>query len=188
MQTKICSFCKITKPWSEFYIRNDHQKPMPRCKDCLKVSSKTPRTKAAQRKSYHKNKIKLLERKKNWYKATRVKRTAVAKIWVANNQDKIRNKHYLRTYGISLQQYNELFEKQEHKCAICQKEWKEGTRRFALDHDHSTKEIFGILCAFCNHRFIGRNRKPEHYLRAAEYLSKGTGWFVPDKRKTRKRK
>jgi hypothetical protein len=42
------------------------------------------------------------------------------------------------------------------------------------------------LCHFCNRRLIGRHRNPELFRNAAEYLSKGTGLFVPKKKRKRK--
>lgn len=92
-------------------------------------------------------------------------------------------------FGISQEQYQYLLDKQGGKCAICDKTEIEEGRSLAVDHDHKTGEIFGLLCFFCNHRFIGRNRNPERYFRAALYLTKGTGWIVPSKKKKpRKRK
>lgn len=112
---------------------------------------------------------------------------------------KPRDKNYghtwrlMRYYGITPEQYAELLEKQGGKCAICLKEAVHFTRKLAVDHDHKTGEIFGLLCMHCNHRKIGRERNPEVFLRCAEYLTKGTGLFVPPvfikgKRPKRKRK
>lgn len=43
-------------------------------------------------------------------------------------------------------------------------------RRFALDHDHETGLIRGVLCGSCNLRVIGAARDPGLLLRAARYL------------------
>jgi hypothetical protein len=93
-----------------------------------------------------------------------------------------------RIYGLTKEQYSELFNNQNGCCLVCLKHQREFVRRLHVDHDHKTGEVFGLLCNFCNHRFIGRNRNPEHYERAAEYLRKGTGWFVPEKKKKTRRK
>ena len=52
-------------------------------------------------------------------------------------------------YGITLFKYNEMLEKQNHKCIIC------GNSIFdkvnvAVDHDHITGKIRGLLCKNCN--------------------------------------
>lgn len=90
-------------------------------------------------------------------------------------------------FGITPQQYQELYDKQNGCCAVCGKTELEEGRKLAVDHDHKTGEIFGLLCSFCNNRFIGRFRNPDRYRNAAIYLSKGTGWIVPKKKKRKKR-
>lgn len=102
-------------------------------------------------------------------------------------RQKAREAHLLRLYGITWDQYNELLEKQNHRCFVCQKHENEFKTRLAVDHDHVTGEIRGLLCNYCNHRVVGRNRNPDIMKRVYEYLSQGTGWIVP-KRLPKKRK
>jgi Autographiviridae endonuclease VII len=56
-------------------------------------------------------------------------------------------------FGISVEEYDELFEEQDGKCAIC--ESVPSNTRLAVDHDHQTNEIRGLLCHPCN-RLLGR--------------------------------
>lgn len=58
------------------------------------------------------------------------------------------NQHLRRTYGITIAEYDLLFEAQGGKCAIC----GGGTtkRHLAVDHNHKTGEIRGLLCGLCN--------------------------------------
>ncbi len=100
----------------------------------------------------------------------------------------VRRDHLRRRYGINEDQYEELLENQGGCCPICFKTPDKQKNRFAVDHDHVTGEIRGLLCTFCNHKFIGRARDSEMFLRAAHYLSKGTGLFVPDKYKNPKKR
>lgn len=61
-----------------------------------------------------------------------------------------------REYGMTLEQYNELLRRQAHRCAICRrpeptKIKKTGEpKRLAVDHDHVTGAIRGLLCSRCN--------------------------------------
>jgi hypothetical protein len=90
-------------------------------------------------------------------------------------------------YGITIEQYDQLLEAQEGKCAICRRDASEFKTRLAVEHDHTTKEIMGLCCTYCNLVVLGRCRDPEIYERAAAYLRGGTGWFVP-KRSRKKRR
>jgi hypothetical protein len=54
-------------------------------------------------------------------------------------------------FGITLEQFNELFAAQNGKCAICQKEFgKEYKNRANVDHCHATGKVRGLLCFRCN--------------------------------------
>ena len=99
-----------------------------------------------------------------------------------------RNSHLVRTYGITIDQYEELLKKQDYKCGVCLRHKDEFNKALAVDHNHSTGEVRGLLCQHCNQRVIGRHKEPELFRRAWQYLLKGTGYFVPQKKKERKRK
>jgi hypothetical protein len=53
-------------------------------------------------------------------------------------------------FGLSLEQYNEMFTAQGGKCKICGTHQLELKRRLAVDHDHNTGKIRGLLCQHCN--------------------------------------
>ncbi len=60
----------------------------------------------------------------------------------------------IRKYGITIDEYDELLVKQAGVCAIC---GQHETRKIkgklislAVDHDHETGKIRGLLCAECN--------------------------------------
>lgn len=46
--------------------------------------------------------------------------------------------------------YNILFAVQEGRCKICNKHQSEFKRKLAVDHDHKTNEVRGLLCNKCN--------------------------------------
>ena len=53
-------------------------------------------------------------------------------------------------YGITLNDYNKMFEEQKGCCAICGIHQSEIERAFSVDHDHNTGEIRSLLCINCN--------------------------------------
>jgi hypothetical protein len=53
-------------------------------------------------------------------------------------------------YGLSMDKYEGLLEKQENKCAVCGIDFQLLTRNPHIDHNHNTGEIRGILCSNCN--------------------------------------
>ena len=59
-------------------------------------------------------------------------------------------KNLKANYGISHEEYDAILTKQKGGCAICADKWIEGTKYFAVDHDHNTGLVRGILCGSCN--------------------------------------
>ena len=68
-------------------------------------------------------------------------------------------------FGITREQYDEILEAQGGVCAICKEVCNSG-RRLAVDHDHETGEVRGLLCGNCN-TAIGKFHDNTDYLRAA---------------------
>lgn len=92
-----------------------------------------------------------------------------------------------RTFGITEAQRTQIEEFQEGRCAICGKRPRASQPRLAIDHDHVTGLVRGLLCGRCNHDLLGIfGDNPEFYLWAALYLTHppapmavGT-YYVPD--------
>lgn len=99
-----------------------------------------------------------------------------------------RESHLRLLYGITLAQYDQLLEKQQEACAVCLRKASVFKTNLCVDHDHSTGEIRGLLCTNCNRRLIGRHRDGALLHRMANYVEQGTGWFVPEKFKTGRKK
>lgn len=55
---------------------------------------------------------------------------------------------------ITTAEYEALFEKQNGKCAVCQKHVTELSRRLDADHHHLTGKIRGLLCLPCNRTVV----------------------------------
>lgn len=72
-------------------------------------------------------------------------------------------------YGIDAAEYDRVLAVQDGRCAICLT--RPRTRRLAVDHDHETGKIRGLLCTRCNHGLLGRAHDSEVMLgRAIAYL------------------
>jgi hypothetical protein len=82
----------------------------------------------------------------------------------------------LREYGITPEVYQALFEAQGGRCAICRRESNYldprygKTRRLAVDHDHNTGKIRGLLCNQCNTALGKLGDSATSVMRAVEYL------------------
>ncbi len=82
----------------------------------------------------------------------------------------IRRNHYLRwRFGITHDEYERLLLLQNNVCAVCRKPNASG-RKLAVDHNHSTGEIRGLLCDPCNRFVISRHKDADLLLAAADYL------------------
>ena len=55
-----------------------------------------------------------------------------------------------KKFGITLEDYNQMFADQEGHCAICGVHQLDVSLTFAVDHDHKTGEVRGLLCRHCN--------------------------------------
>lgn len=78
-----------------------------------------------------------------------------------------RERHLIRKYGLTLMDYQEMYDSQGGCCAICRKVQR---RAFDVDHNHATGEVRGLLCTNCN-RMLGHAGDSVVNLRAAaDYL------------------
>lgn len=108
--------------------------------------------------SIRKQTEKYLEYKKNYYQDNKeqlglsVKKTTIK-----------------RKYGITWDEFIQMYETQEGLCAICKSE-EEG-RMLSIDHCHETRKVRGLLCGTCN-RALGLFKDDPEILQAAkEYVS-----------------
>jgi len=80
-------------------------------------------------------------------------------------------------YGITAEQYENLFQQQNGQCAICKKELTH--RRLDVDHTHTTNTVRGLLCRACNIMIGLAKDRPEVLRAAADYLEVLTGISPP---------
>jgi hypothetical protein len=144
VNNKYCEKCKKNKPIEEFRVQNQRGWQFYRKGICRECHNKRAT--------------------KYWHKKTSTvdgkKRTKIALL----------RTHLRREYGITLEQYNEILESQQGKCAICGKDYStimDGKKaRLAVDHCHKTGAIRGLLCNSCN-TGLGNLKDDPDLLRAA---------------------
>ena len=66
------------------------------------------------------------------------------------NPEYYRNYMLVYRFGITLEDYNNMFNIQKGCCAVCGKHQSELNRILAVDHDHDTGKVRGLLCMSCN--------------------------------------
>lgn len=87
-----------------------------------------------------------------------------------------RNAHYLRKYGITIEDYEIILEEQGGVCAICKREERAKTKRkghmrpLSVDHCHTSLEVRGLLCNNCNVGLGTFEDNPDFLLNAIVYL------------------
>ena len=93
--------------------------------------------------------------------------------WQARNREKVRRSqrnYFLRTtYGITIDDYDRMFDEQGGRCRICRSE--PSTRRLDVDHDHDTGEVRGLLCSDCNSGIARFKHDPDRLAKAILYLN-----------------
>lgn len=80
-----------------------------------------------------------------------------------------KNQHLRALYGITLEEYERLAEAQQHLCAICSNA-EPHFGFLAVDHDHETGAIRGLLCGPCNLGIGQLGDDPQRLEAAAAYL------------------
>jgi hypothetical protein len=110
----------------------------------------TEQQKQHRREQYLKHNKKEKENRKKYFLKNREKILEKQRKYNKENPLKRKNAILKNVYGITLVQYNQMFETQEGKCAICQRHQNELTRTLCVDHNHKTNKVRALLCVTCN--------------------------------------
>lgn len=198
---KICRGCSKSKPLDEYY-KHPTSKDGYRnyCKHCCNKRLKEsldPVKRKAYIKNYYKNNANYIkEKSRKWREDNKDRVLEDGKKYSRMRKDKNpelerkRRREYSlkRKYGITLDQYEELLLRQNNSCAICDRDAGEFKTNLAVDHDHKTGRIRGLLCTNCNYRMVAKHRDGELLRKIADYIEQGTDWFVPDKKPKKRKK
>lgn len=84
-------------------------------------------------------------------------------------RDQQKNSKLLKAYGITLEQYNNFSAAYDNVCHICSKPCP-AKRKLAVDHNHKTGLIRGLLCINCNKGLGNFKDDLDLLLKAIEYL------------------
>jgi len=86
------------------------------------------------------------------------------------NPDQLRKNKLKYNYNITPSEYNRILGAQSGVCVICGKTPEENGRRLAVDHNHATGEVRGLLCTNCNLMLGNAKDNPVSLSRAADYI------------------
>ena len=163
IETKICIMCEIEKPLSEFQNSKTSKGGKSwHCKPCVNKKC---------RKNYQENKEYFIKKGIEWGKNNPEKVVESSRKWYKNNPKKVKSNRLKHRYGMTTDDYDRILESQNGVCAICkQKEPIKGIT-LAVDHNHDTGAIRGLLYNKCNKGLGYFNDNPNLVETAAEYLA-----------------
>jgi hypothetical protein len=97
-----------------------------------------------------------------------------------------RRTDHLKRYGITINEWEKMFEKQGKICALCGSDVPaKHSNRWNTDHDHDTGIIRGIICCSCNNGLGLFKDDPVLLRKAANYieLSKPLNFLLDNRKK-----
>jgi hypothetical protein len=88
-----------------------------------------------------------------------------------------RASRFRAAYGLTVEQYDCLLVDQAGVCAICGQPEREtgrggAVKRLAVDHDHHSGRVRGLLCTKCNTAIGSLRHDPARLLAAVAYLTR----------------
>lgn len=108
-----------------------------------------------KRKEYlRKNKERIAKQWKKWRENNKDKIREIKKRYRLKHLDKVKNDirewKWKKVFGITANQHQEMLIKQDYKCKICGIHQSKLKRILAVDHNHSSGKVRGLLCSHCN--------------------------------------
>ena len=177
---KRCSKCKKEKDRAEFHKQFKAVDGLHIwCKSCesaeksryYRENKEKIKARVAKWESENKDKVKQAARR--WRKDNADKHAKSNLEWYHSNFDRVKDRRLQKAFGMTLQRYNEMLEEQDHKCAICGRSQRALSKAFAVDHDHDTGRVRGLLCDMCNRAIGLLGDDIERLNNAINYLKQG---------------
>jgi hypothetical protein len=129
---KVCQICKETKSFDHF-DKASRYNLYPTSSAGYQYRCKVCRLNSQKKRREICNKI-----NRNHYASSKKRR------------DSIKNRNLYTKFGITLEQYNNMFLSQGGCCKICDTHQTDLKKTLAVDHCHKTGNIRGLLCHHCN--------------------------------------
>ncbi len=176
---KICTQCHEEKPLEAFSLDDQTKDGRYRCcRICRSINRGG--TKLKERFSGETENTKRCSRCKEiksldsftFSKIGRKGRYALCRVCTKQSYDinKHREWQLKKKYGISLDDYAQMFQDQNGRCAICGTLDTGSTGVFFIDHNHQTGKIRALLCHSCNTGLGYFKENIENLLKAVNYL------------------
>lgn len=105
----------------------------------------------------------------------RYRETARKRLAKPGVKERLAEEQLARYYGLKPGEWEEIFETQGRRCAICRTDAPMNRKGWHTDHCHVTGKVRGILCQPCNIGLGGFKDNPEGLRAAADYLEMAKG-------------
>lgn len=144
-----------------------HRRELPtNCKDCNTELNESNRAWKVKNVSFHNRCRDCWNKHQSEYQANRRVTSQVFK----DNRVHSSWEYTLKSkYGITEEQYNEMFRVQGGVCAICKFPCTSGDK-LSVDHCHRTNKVRGLLCRSCNLALAAVNESEELIYSLLDYL------------------
>jgi|694.fasta_scaffold119457_6 hypothetical protein len=130
-------------------------------------------TKTHAQRTYLKHAERIKAYKRKWAEANKDRHREQARLWYQQNKQRVLQLRTERFFSLPEGGYAVLCALQHNRCLICGR--KPRKRPLAVDHDHKTGKIRGLLCGTCNTGMGHLQDSPELLEKAAAYLrTRGT--------------
>jgi len=148
--TKKCKKCGET----DFYKSGG-------CKNCVKARNNKYRAEHPEEAR---------ARHKKYHAEHHEEHCAYNKKHYAEHREEARAIALMRNYGITIEEYDNMFAAQNGICAICGK--PQNGKRLFVDHNHETDKVRGLLCQNCNIALGHMGDDAQLLIKAIDYLMK----------------
>ncbi len=140
---KRCTGCWQDKPLTAFDLDRRSKKGgrFSRCKTCRKLAVYT------------------------WRRSYPERARDITRRYQRKHREKVNASNRRCRYGLSVEDYDHLVRSQRGRCLICGNE-----TTLAVDHDHQTGYVRGLLCRQCNSGLGNFKDSPSLLIEAARYL------------------
>lgn len=165
---KKCNTCGIEQLIENFH-RASREKDGHRgeCKSCRKNEKKYYNSEK-RKQQYWENKEEENKKNRLWWSLH--KEEVAERRKSKYDYTKTKDTYLNWKYGISMDVYSEILEAQKYRCAICGCDSRLQQKALAVDHDHETGKVRGLLCTSCNTAIGSFKDSVELLYKAIEYL------------------